>query len=93
MWANRQTAVGTRPFLEPDTLSKDVIGVRTSRNSPVLFVDANGLICVPGDTIAVELSGADDDEGSELEAVVVIGTVQMLHASIVKLAGRVISRA
>jgi hypothetical protein len=74
-------------------LSKDVIGVRTSRNSPVLFVDANGLICVPGDTIAVELSGADDDEGSELEAVVVIGTVQMLHASIVKLAGRVISRA
>ncbi|MFP6593486.1 MAG: hypothetical protein VB860_00715 [Dehalococcoidia bacterium] len=74
-------------------MSKDVIGVRTSRNSPVLFVDANGLICVPGDTIAVELSGADDDEGSELEAVVVIGTVQMLHASIVKLAGRVISRA
>jgi hypothetical protein len=70
-----------------------VIGVRTSRNSPVLFVDASGLSCVPGDTVIVELSGAGDDEGSELEAVVVIGTAQMLHASIGKIAGRVIKSA
>ncbi len=70
-----------------------MIGVRTSRNSPVLFVDANGLTCVPGDTLVVELSGAGDDDSRELEAVVVIGTAQMLHASIGKLAGRVIRQA
>jgi hypothetical protein len=87
------------PLLEPDILSKDVagskdvIGVRTSRNSPVLFIDASGLTCVPGDTVVVELSGTGDDEGSDLEAVVVIGTAQMLHASIGKLAGRVIRLA
>jgi hypothetical protein len=74
-------------------LSKDVIGVRTSRNSPVLFVDVSGLDCVPGDTVVVELSGNADDEGPELEAVVVIGTAQMLHASIGKLAGRVTRQA
>ena len=74
-------------------MSNEVIGVRTSRNSPVLFVDASGLSCVPGDTVIVELSGAGDDEGSELEAVVVIGTAQMLHASIGKIAGRVIKSA
>ena len=85
--------VGTPPLLEPDILSNEVIGVRTSRNSPVLFVDASGLSCVPGDTVIVELSGAGDDEGSELEAVVVIGTAQMLHASIGKIAGRVIKSA
>lgn len=74
-------------------MSNEVIGVRTSRNSPVLFVEARGLSCVPGDTVIVELSGAGDDEGSELEAVVVIGTAQMLHASIGKIAGRVIKSA
>jgi hypothetical protein len=51
------------------------------------------LTCVPGDTVVVELSGTGDDEGSDLEAVVVIGTAQMLHASIGKLAGRVIRLA
>lgn len=67
-----------------------MIGVRTSRNSQVLFVDASGLACVPGDTVVVEMSGNGDEEGPELEAVVVIGTAQMLDASIGKLAGRVI---
>ena len=81
------------PLLEPDSLSTDVIGVRTSRNSPVLFVDASGLTCVPGDTFVVELSGTGDDGGPESEVVVVIGTAQMLHASIGKLAGRVIRPA
>ena len=79
--------------LEPHTLSKDVIGVRISRNSPVLFVDASGLSTIPGDTVVIELSVTGDDVGTELEAVVVIGTAQMLHASIGKLAGRVIRPA
>ena len=70
-----------------------MIGVRTSRNSPVLFVDASGLICAPGDPVVVELPGTGDDESQELEAVVVIGTAQMLHASIGKMAGRVIKLA
>jgi hypothetical protein len=74
-------------------LSKDAIGVRTSRNSPVLFVDASGVNTIPGDTVVVELSVIGDDDGTELEAVVVIGTAQMLHASIGKLAGRVIRSA
>jgi len=74
-------------------LNKDVTGVRTSRNSPVLFVDASGLTTIPGDTVVVELSVTGDDDGTELEAVVVIGTAQMLHASIGKLAGGVIRPA
>ncbi len=81
------------PPLAPHTLSKDVIGVRTSRNSPVLFVDPSGLSTIPGDTVVIELSVTGDDVGTELEAVVVIGTAQMLHASIGKLAGRVIRPA
>ncbi|MCX8251582.1 MAG: hypothetical protein OTJ98_06965 [Dehalococcoidia bacterium] len=74
-------------------MSKDMIGVRTSRNSPVLFVDASGVRTVPGDMVVIELSVIGDDDGTELEAVVVIGTAQMLHVSIGKLAGRVIRPA
>ena len=85
--------VGTPPFLEQDILSKDVIGVRTSRNSPVLFVDASGLTTIPEDRVVIGLSGTGDDVRQELEAVVVIGTAQMLNASIGKLAGRVIRLA
>ena len=90
---NRQTAAGMPRPLEAHTLSKDMIGVRTSRNSPVLFVDASGVRTVPGDMVVIELSVIGDDDGTELEAVVVIGTAQMLHVSIGKLAGRVIRPA
>jgi len=90
---NRQTAAGMPRPLEPHALSKDMIGVRTSRNSPVLFVDASGVRTVPGDMVVIELSVIGDDDGTELEAVVVIGTAQMLHVSIGKLAGRVIRPA
>lgn len=41
----------------------------------------------------IELSGDGDDDGRELEAVVAVGTAQMLHASIGKLAGRVVKQA
>ena len=87
---NRQTTVGMPPPLELHALNKDAIGVRTSRNSPVLFVDASGKSTIPGDMVVVELSVTGDHGGTELEAVVVIGTAQMLHASIGKMAGRVI---
>ena len=90
---NRQTTVGMPPALELHALNIDAIGVRTSRNSPVLFVDANGKITIPGDTVVVEWSVTGDDDRTEFEAVVVIGTAQMLHASIGKMAGRVIRLA
>jgi hypothetical protein len=90
---NRQTAAGMPRHLEAHALSKDTIGVRTSRNSPVLFVDASGVSTIPGDTVVIELSVTGDDDGTQMEAVVVIGTAQMLHVSIGKLAGRVIRPA
>ena len=67
-------------------MSSAVIGVRLTSNAPVLFVDGNRLALAPGDAVMVELS----DDGTEVEASVVIGTGQMLNASIGKLAGRVL---
>ncbi|MCH8234772.1 MAG: hypothetical protein IIC29_01450, partial [Chloroflexi bacterium] len=53
-------------------MSSDVIGVRLTRNAPVLFVDGNQLALAPGDAVMVELY----DDGTEVEASVVIGTGQ-----------------
>lgn len=65
-------------------MNGDVIGVRLARNSPVIFIDGNGLTLVPGDVVVVELT----EGGEELEASVVIGAGQLLHASVSRLAGR-----
>ena len=76
---------GTTLRLEPDPVSKDVIGIRIARNSEVLFVDGNGLDVAPGNMIVVELFA---DEGNEVEASVVISAGQMLHASVEAPTGR-----
>ena len=81
------------PERESGILSNDVIGVRVSRNSPVLFVDGNGLTNGPGDAVLIELFASETpgyDERREIEAVVVIGASQLLRASVGKLAGRAI---
>ncbi|MDA1281300.1 MAG: hypothetical protein O2921_01545 [Chloroflexi bacterium] len=70
-------------------MNRDVIGVRLARNSPVTFVDGNQLTLLPGDEVVIELSG----DSQEREAAVVIGTGQLLHGSIGKLAGRALRRA
>lgn len=67
-----------------------MIGVRIARNSPVLFIDGNGLLNKPGDVIVVELS---TEKGIEVEATVVIGAGQMLSASLGELAGRALRTA
>lgn len=65
-------------------MNNEVIGVRLARNAPVLFIDGNRLTLAPGDVVVVELF----DDGTEVEASVVIGSGQLLNASVGKLAGR-----
>ncbi len=67
-----------------------MIGVRITRNSPVLFVDGDLLTVTPGDLVVVELSA---DRGNEVEASVVIGSGQLLGASPGELAGRALRTA
>lgn len=68
-------------------MSKDVIGVRVARNSPVLFVAGSDLTCATGDHVIIELFGENEEE---VEATVVVDPGQMLHASVGKLSGRFI---
>ncbi|MCH7592932.1 MAG: hypothetical protein IIB27_00265 [Chloroflexi bacterium] len=65
-------------------MSNDVIGVRLTRNAPVLFVDGNRLTLAPGDLVVIELF----DGETEIEASVVVGAGQLLNTSAGKLAGR-----
>ena len=65
-------------------MNGDVIGIRLTRNAPVIFIDRNGLTFSPGDAVVVELGDVDE----ELEASVVIGACQLLHASVARLVGR-----
>lgn len=66
----------------------NVLGVRLARNAPVLFVDGGGAQVRPGDRVVIELAG-----DGEREAIVSIGTGQMLLASVGALAGRVVRLA
>ena len=65
-------------------MSNDVIGVRLTRNAPVLFVDGNRLTLAPGDLVVIGLF----DGETEVEASVVVGAGQLLNTSAGKLAGR-----
>lgn len=65
-------------------MSNDVIGVRLTRNAPVLFVDGNRLTLAPGDLVVIELF----DRETEIEASVVVGAGQLLNTSAGKLVGR-----
>ena len=64
--------------------------MRIGRNAPVLFVEADDTDHVTGDQVVIVLS---DDESTEHEASVVVDKAQMLHASVDKLAGRVLRNA
>ena len=67
----------------------DMLGVRLTRNGPVLFVAASGVKAAPGDSVIVAL----DENGGEREATVVIGAGQLLLAAIAGTAGRVVRTA
>ena len=58
-------------------MSNDVIGVRLTRNAPVLFVDGNRLTLAPGDLVVIELF----DGETEIEASVVVGAGQLRNTS------------
>ena len=65
-------------------MSNDVIGVRLTRNAPVLFVDGNRLTLVPGDLVVIELFDGETGIGAS----VVVGAGQLLDTAAGKLAGR-----
>ena len=63
-----------------------VAGIRTKRNSPVRFVDAEDVEIYAGDRVEVELP----EEPSAAEAEVAIAPDQLLDGSSVAPAGRVV---
>lgn len=63
-----------------------IAGVRTERNGPVLFVDAQSLDLSPGDHVTVEVQGAD----AELEAVVAVAPHHLLNPGDARPTGRVL---
>ena len=65
---------------------RPVAGIRTQRNSPVLFVYADDVDILAGDRVEVELPG---DPGS-VEAEVAVSPDQLLEGSSVSPAGRVV---
>ncbi len=66
-----------------------ILGVRLTRNGPVLFVAGSGVEAAAGDSVIVAL----DENGGEREATVVVGAGQMLSAAIAGTAGRVVRTA
>ena len=63
-----------------------VAGIRTKRNSPVRFVDAEDVQVLAGDRVEVELP----EESSATVAEVAIAPDQLLEGSSVASAGRVV---
>jgi len=76
----------TRRSPEP---ASALLGVRTSRNAPILFVLAAGVAAEPGARVIVRLEG----EENEREAIVAVGTGQLLFAGGVRPAGTVVRLA
>jgi len=68
---------------------RQILGVRTSRNAPLLFVASGGIHADPGMKVIVRL----DDTGKECEASVAIGAGQLISATGVRTAGTVLRLA
>lgn len=66
-----------------------MLGVRLTRNGPVLFVAASGVEAAAGDSVIVAL----EENGGEREATVVVGAGQLLSAAIAGTAGKVVRTA
>jgi len=63
--------------------ARDLLGVRTTRNAPLVFVAASGISARPGTRVIVRL----DKEYDECEAVVAVGTGQLVFAGGIRPAG------
>ncbi len=66
-----------------------LLGVRTARNAPLVFVAAHGINACPGARVIVRL----DTEDNESEAVVAVGTGQLIFAGGIRPAGTVLRLA
>ena len=65
------------------------LGVRTAQNAPLVFVAAHGISACPGARVIVRL----DTEDNESEAVVAVGTGQLIFAGGIRPAGTVLRLA
>ena len=66
-----------------------LLGVRTARSAPLVFVAAHGISACPGASVIVRL----DTEDNEREAVVAVGTGQLIFAGGIRPAGTVLRLA
>ena len=73
----------------PGAEARDLLGVRTARNAPLLFVAAGGISACPGARVVVRLDAEDD----EREAVVAVGAGQLIFAGGIRPAGIVLRPA
>ena len=67
----------------------ELLGVRTARNASLVFVAACGVAARPGERVIVRLDAEDD----EREAVVAVGTGQLISAGGIRPAGTVLRLA
>ena len=67
----------------------ELLGVRTSRNAPLLFVAAGGISACPGARVIVRLHAED----GEREAIVAVGTGQLIFAGGIRPAGTAVRLA
>ena len=67
----------------------ELLGVRVGRNAPLVFVAARGISARPGTRVIVRLDTEDD----EREAVVAVGTGQLIFAGGIRPAGAVLRLA
>ena len=69
-----------------DGETRSLLGVRTAQNTPLVFVAAHGISACPGARVIVHL----DTEDNEREAVVAVGTGQLIFAGGIRPAGTVL---
>ena len=69
--------------IDVDEVARTLLGVRTARSAPLAFVSAPGLVAPPGTRVVVRLDAADGEQ----EAIVVVGTGQIVFAGGVSPAG------
>ncbi len=72
-----------------DGETRSLLGVRTAQNAPLVFVAAHGISACPGARVIVRL----DAEDNEREAVVAVGTGQLIFAGGIRPAGTVLRLA